>query len=403
MRYQSAVHLALPHGPPPEPPTLPTQDLFFHEACEFIKQTGGLERGHIGPKFEALENWLHGGSGQAFLDEQCAHICILEERALSGSNAKDLLGWVRVVQVALKERGPPISGRDMGQDDLVPLFDYALVHAAPQAAFTILRPLLLLAEQGYHHSSGAWLLRHPAAAAAGDAWEIGCFRVLTCAIDRWRRFMTQSSLYAAMAEHSMAQGPSACSALASPTLERAAALTEEQVWMEAGASGYIALLRERMSMLVRGACEVIWASLEPREGKMLSIYPVEQAWKLEMAHAQLFSPSNGLPSQLQVQLALALPTNEEVLATVHLHQTESRVLLFQTTPGGGYRSVCRVCLSPDRRVTLTVERDVASSQWRLPVMMPSVSVETAALEDGSLVQDVTEADVVIALPHAGTA
>ena len=173
--------------------------------------------------------------------------------------------------------------------------------------------------------------------------------------------------------------------------------------MEAGASGYIALLRERMSMLVRGACEVIWASLEPREGKMLSIYPVEQAWKLEMAHAQLFSPSNGLPSQLQVQLALALPTNEEVLATVHLHQTESRVLLFQTTPGGGYRSVCRVCLSSHRRVTLAVERDVASSQWRLPVMMPSVSVETAALEDGSLVQDVTEADVVIALPHAGTA
>ena len=105
-----------PHAAPPPVPSLSARDAFFREASEFIARVGGLPG--IGPKFKALETWLGSSGGIAFLDEQSEHIAILEERARSGSNAKDLLGWVRVVQVSLKERGPAISRRDMGQDDV---------------------------------------------------------------------------------------------------------------------------------------------------------------------------------------------------------------------------------------------------------------------------------------------
>ena len=293
---------------------------------------------------------------------------------------------------------------------LVPLFDYVLVHSRPRAAFTVLQPILHLTEAGYDLMAGAWLLHNPSAAAAADAWEIGCFRVIGHAIDRWRELAAHAALHAAIAEVLSGHPPSAARRPDAWTvdtnlaqlLETAACQVEAQVWYEATASGYASLLTSRIRSLVcssfAGGCHVAWASVAPMTGE-LSFYAAEQAWTLEASFAQLLLPPRAV--QLQRSLRLPVGADKTVDATVHFHlsaddQHEAQVGLFQTTVGGGYRSVCRVPVPLTRQVELEVCRDALSGTWRTSLFTDQ---HGAATERRTLVQAVHGDNVVLALPH----
>ena len=127
MRFHMADYWLRAAAAPPTTaaPSLNDKDAFFHACCEFIGRSGGMPDGHIGgKKMRRLEAWLRGPEGRGFLEDQKSHVDIMIGRARDGANGKDLLGWVRTVQVLNRERGPRVADDDMGQDQLQPMLDF---------------------------------------------------------------------------------------------------------------------------------------------------------------------------------------------------------------------------------------------------------------------------------------
>ena len=338
---------------PASEPSVLAKDEFLLAGFDVLRNTGGLPPGHIGPKYHVLESWMQEREGQAFLDEQKEHIDLLVERARDGANGKDLLGWVRVVQVYNKERGPLISGVDMGQDQLQPMFDFAMLHAAPRAAYTALDRMLELANslQGQH-----WLTEAVPAGFALATWEIACASIANLAIDRWRQWRLREMLYAALAEAPAvlarcAAASAAAAAAAEAAIDEADVLTmasaettevgvaeaeilvedaaylkkprsaggehdeeralrarlldphapplttffkaaerrEAECWRTAETGRYLDSLRSCMVGLVEEATEVVWISLEPRTGSLVDVYPRAVSARLEGEYQVLVS------------------------------------------------------------------------------------------------------------------
>jgi len=220
---------------------------------------------------------------------------------------KDLLGWVRVVQVSNRETGPRVARRDMGQDQLQPLFDWVLVHARPRLAHTALRRML---EPELGNLAGG-----PADFALAT-FEIGVTSVGDLALRRWRCTLADSALYAALAAAplptlaaaygcgaSWEQTAAAAAAAAADDpppalafLRRAVRWRESVTFRTAPEGGLVAAADEAARALVEEAVPLLWCSLEPREGKVATPYAAEARPPL---HRAVLPPVRPRPSTPQ--------------------------------------------------------------------------------------------------------
>ena len=185
----------------PPAPSVHARDIFFLECCDFLLRSGGPPRLDERDKLAVLEQWLAGPRGRVFLSEQSYHVEAAMERAREGAHGKELLGWLRIVDVACKEVGPREAqlapGDLFGADQLQPLFDYVLVHCRPAVAFTTLSRVLDMVKSELDNE---WLNSTPAADHARMYYQVSVSCIVSSAIRRWRHKRRDSALYAALAD-----------------------------------------------------------------------------------------------------------------------------------------------------------------------------------------------------------
>ena len=97
--YQAGEDEEPPSVEAPPRPSTTARDELFCACCSFLVRTGGPPRIDDRGKHDVLEAWLAGPGGKAFIGDQALHFEALMERAREGAHGKELLAWLRIVQV----------------------------------------------------------------------------------------------------------------------------------------------------------------------------------------------------------------------------------------------------------------------------------------------------------------
>ena len=272
-----------------------THDSRFHAALEALRRIG-LPEAHLGSsaKHKRLEDFLQSRAGTAFLDEQAALVEAVDEAFAFGSDGAALWMGVRAITLLNRERGPaaaaaPGSACELGQDDLQPMMDFVLVHAAPSQAVSVRDRLAGLSDD--------YLLNHPHASNALTQWDLSVATLLPLGVEAWRRASLEHGFWAGVATLPDVTLARLGAAAGAGPLYRVPDLHELLMRLLAGAAEdgaapapsapaeSAAALAIRARQVSSAVHLVAWFSLEPRSGRELVCYGEETAKRLEHLHA----------------------------------------------------------------------------------------------------------------------